>query len=217
MDARERVGERFDLQRMLSASRLSWQAVERMAETFRPGLRESDARAQARRILDDLGCERLWHPTHIRFGSNTTKTFSQTSDGDPVLGEDDIYFIDIGPVFDGHEGDVGATFTTGADAGKAACAATAKLLFEDVSAKWRQDRLSGPSLYAYAAQRAVELGWMLNLGVKGHRVGDYPHSIHRGGKLGAFDGEPTPGVWILEIQIADASRTFGAFYEDLLI
>jgi Xaa-Pro aminopeptidase len=217
MSNKEAVGTGFDVELMRYASAQAWCGVEMMQATFKPGMRESDACAAAQRILADVGMERIWHPTHVRFGVNTTKTFKQKSDGDPVLGEDDIYFVDIGPVFRGHEGDVGATFVVGDDPEKIACAAAAKELFETVRRTWKDDGLAGPALYDFAAQRAHDMGWKLNLDIKGHRVSDYPHSVHRGGDLGDFNGRPASGVWILEIQIAHVSKPFGAFYEDLLI
>ena len=214
---KEAVGASFDLDAMRHASAQSWRAIERMVDAFKPGLREPDANAICIEILDDLGMERIWHTPKIRFGANTLKKFNEKSDASIVLGDDDIYFIDIGPVFRGHEGDVGATFTTGADPTKAACAAAAKTLFDDVSRAWKADELSGVSLYDYAEKRARELGWVLNLDIQGHRVSDFPHSIYKAGDLGAFDRVPVPGVWILEIQIAHPDKPFGAFYEDLLI
>ncbi len=215
--AKEAVGAGFDLDAMRYASEQSWRGIEQMVESFKPGLRESEAVALGRRILDDLGMERIWHPLHIRFGGNTTKKFNQPSEGDPLLGVDDIFFIDIGPVFKGHEGDVGATFTTGHDAEKIACAAAVKTLFDDTRLAWKSEKLSGPALYDYADRRANEMGWVLNLDIQGHRVSDFPHSIYKAGDLGTFERCPAPGVWILEIQIAHPSKPFGAFYEDLLI
>jgi Xaa-Pro aminopeptidase len=214
---KEAVGAAFDLDAMRYASAQSWCAVERMVDAFKPGLRESEAQALGKTILDGLGMERIWHPLHIRFGANTLKKFNEKSDGDPELGDDDIFFIDIGPVFRGHEGDVGATFTTGSDPEKAACAAAAKTLFDDVSRVWRDEKLTGPALYDYADRRARDTGWKLNLDIQGHRVSDFPHSIYKAGDLGKFYGVPAPGVWILEIQIAHPDKPFGAFYEDLLI
>ncbi len=214
---REAVGQPYSLESMRFASRQSWLGIERMSAVFKPGMRESEAQRLGHEILVDLGMQRIWHPVHVRFGSNTVKMFNQKSDGDPLLGEDDIYFIDIGPVFQGHEGDVGATFTTGRDAEKAACAAAAKTLFDDVREKWKIEGLSGPALYDYADVRAKELGWKLNLDIKGHRVSDFPHSIHRGGDLGEFEHRPKEGIWVLEIQIAHPSKPFGAFYEDVLL
>src|SRR5262249_39920168 len=113
--AKEAVGAAFDLDTMRFASAQSWRAVDRMVASFKPGMRESEATALATEILDALGMERIWHPPHIRFGANTTKKYNEKSEEDLTLGRDDIFFIDIGPVFRGHEGDVGATFTTGSD------------------------------------------------------------------------------------------------------
>ena len=214
---KQAVGLYFDIASMRFASEKSWQAIARMAESFHPGMRESEARRLGLQILFDLGMERVWHPLHVRFGSNTLKTFKERSYDDPVLGEDDIYFIDIGPVFKGHEGDVGATFTTGADPEKRACALAVRTLFDAVRSQWLSAGLSGPALYDYAAAEAARMGWLLHLDIKGHRVSDFPHAIYKAGALGNFEGRPDPGIWVLEIQIAHSSRAFGAFYEDVLI
>ncbi|MEO8159772.1 MAG: M24 family metallopeptidase [Arenimonas sp.] len=214
---KQAVGLYFELEAMRFASAQSWKGIERMAASFRPGMRESEATELANKILDDLGMERIWHPVHVRFGPNTMKTFRERSEGDLVLGDDDIYFIDIGPVFRGHEGDVGATFTTGSDPGKNACAQAVKTLFDLVRNAWLTQGLAGPALYDYAAAEAARMGWVLNLDIKGHRVSDFPHAIYKAGSLGAFDGRPDPGIWVLEIQIAHPTRAYGAFYEDVLI
>lgn len=160
--------------------------------------------------------QRIWHPLLVRFGANTLKTFKERSDGDPVLGENDIYFIDMGAVWQGHEGDAGATFSTGNNPEMAACASAAKALFDRVERRWRNDKVVGLELYRFAEEQAKEMGWVLNLDIKGHRVSDFPHAIYRGGDLGDFDQYPNEGLWILEIQIAHPSGAYGAFYEDLL-
>ncbi len=76
--------------------------------------------------------------------------------------------------------------------------------------------LSGQALYALAGERAASMGWRLNHAIKGHRVSDFPHALHKGGDLGALETRPAAGLWILEIQLAHPSEPFGAFYEDLL-
>lgn len=215
--SKQAVGLLFDLESMRFASEQSWKGIERMAASFRPGMRESEATRLGQEILSDLGMERNWHPLHVRFGVNTLRTFKERSVQDVVLGEDDIYFIDIGPVFKGHEGDVGATFTTGGDPDKNACAQAVKTLFDAVRRLWLDSGVSGPALYDYAAAEAARMGWVLNLDIKGHRVSDFPHAIYKAGALGGFEGRPDPGIWVLEIQIAHPTRAFGAFYEDVLI
>lgn len=213
---KEAVGTAYSLEGMLHAKRKTWEAIDEMARRIHPGMLESAARAMGFEVLEELGMDRIWHPLLIRFGANTLKTFKQRSDGDPRLGEDDIFLIDLGVVWDRHEGDCGATFTTGSDPEMQACAVAAKTLFDEVYRYWRDEHVAGPALYTYAAERASAMGWVLNLDIKGHRVSDFPHAIYRAGDLGDFQACPNVGLWILEIQIAHPTRAFGAFYEDLL-
>ncbi len=217
IDAREAHGAQFSLEAMRHAQTRSWDAVREIAATIRPGMTEADARAHAKAVLETLGMDRIWHPCIVRFGEGTLKTFKQRPDPDRVLGATDIFFVDIGPVWHGHEGDAGDTFVVGNDAEMQACAQAARQLWREVAHRWRTDGLAGTALYAYAAERATALGWRLNLDIKGHRVSDFPHAIYRAGDLGDFARCPSTGLWILEIQIAHPSRPFGAFYEDLLI
>jgi len=195
---------------------MTWRAIEALSRLIRPGMLESEARELGKKVLADLDMQRIWHPLLVRFGANTLKTFKERSDGDPVLGENDIYFIDMGAVWQGHEGDAGATFSTGNDPEMKACASAAKALFDRVEQRWRNDKVVGLELYRFAEEQAKEMGWVLNLDIKGHRVSDFPHAIYRGGDLGDFDQYPNEGLWILEIQIAHPSGAYGAFYEDLL-
>ncbi|AZC17500.1 MULTISPECIES: M24 family metallopeptidase [Pseudomonas] len=213
---KEAVGLAYSLEGMLHAKRMTWEAVVEMARRIEPGMLESAAREMGLEVLQELGMERIWHPLLIRFGSNTLKTFKQRSEGDPRLGENDLFFIDLGVVWDRHEGDCGATFVVGDDAEMHACAAAAKSLFDLVYEHWKTHRVAGPELYRYAEEQAHAMGWLLNLDIKGHRVSDFPHAIYRAGDLGDFAACPQVGLWILEIQIAHPTRPFGAFYEDLL-
>jgi Xaa-Pro aminopeptidase len=172
--------------------------------------------SECKRVLQELEMERTWHPILIRFGENTLRTFKQRSEEDPRLKEDDIFFVDLGVVWKGHEGDAGATFVVGADAEMKACAEAAKTVFDEVEHHWRTTGSGGKALYDYAAERASALGWRLNLDIKGHRVSDFPHAIFKAGNLGNFEPHPEAGLWILEIQLAHPTRPFGSFYEDLL-
>lgn len=214
---REAIGPNYSLDAMHAAQEQTWRAVEAIAARIVPGMRESEAQALGEEILAHHGMELDWHPLLVRFGPNTLKLFSEKSDGDPVLGEDDIFFIDMGPVFGGHEGDAGATYVTGKDPEMAACAKAARTLFDKVRKIWHKGDVGGIALYEAAAHEAHKMGWELNLEVKGHRVSDYPHrALPPGGKLGTLEDVPGAGLWILEIQIRHPTRLFGAFFEDLL-
>ena len=214
--SKEAVGPIYNIDAMRRAQANTWKAIETLSALIKPGMHEADAVALGKQVLADLDMQRIWHPLLVRFGANTLKTFKQRSEGDPVLGENDIFFIDMGAVWEGHEGDAGETFVTGNDPEMKACAEAAKTLFERVQAKWKNEQVAGLELYRYAQEQAKDMGWVLNLDIKGHRVSDFPHAIHRGGDLGDFDHYPNKGLWILEIQIAHPSKAYGAFYEDLL-
>ena len=215
--AKQAVGSKYVLESMKYAQGKTWEVVERLAERIQPGMLESEATALCKTVLNELGMDRIWHPMLVRFGENTLKTFKQRSDGDPTLKDDDIFFVDLGVVWDRHEGDAGATFVVGNDAEMKACADAAKTVFDEVEQHWRSTRAGGKALYDFAEQRATALGWRLNLDIKGHRVSDFPHAIYKAGDLGDFAACPDAGLWILEIQLAHPTRPFGAFYEDLLI
>ncbi|WP_430391331.1 M24 family metallopeptidase [Dyella sp. 20L07] len=212
----EAVGDRFDAELMQHARAQTWAAVEGIRQRMRVGISEDEARAEAAEVFKALGMERLWHPVLIRIGANTTKIYRERSDDSVRLGENDIYFIDLGLVFQGHEGDAGDTFVVGHAPEQQACADAARALFHLVADAWRTQGLSGEALYAFAEQQAQAMGWRLNHEIKGHRVSDFPHSVHKAGDLGELAERPSGDLWILEIQIAHPTEPYGAFYEDLL-
>ncbi len=213
---REATGASFDPAAMLRARERSWAALHGIRQRMQPGISEAEAHAHAAEVFAALGVERLWHPVIIRIGPNTTRTYRQRSAPEVRLGDNDSYFIDLGLVFDGHEGDVGDTFVVGQAPQQQACADAARQLFGEVAAAWRRQRLSGQALYAFAGRRAEAMGWQLNHAIKGHRVSDFPHAIHKGGDLGDLAAVPAAGLWILEIQLRHPTEPFGAFYEDIL-
>jgi Xaa-Pro aminopeptidase len=213
----EAVGQRFNHRHMQHARERTWAAVEGIRQRMRPGISEAEARTEAAEVFRGLGMERLWHPVIIRIGANTTKIYRERSDDSVRLGDNDIYFIDLGLVFEGHEGDAGDTFVVGHAPEQQACADAARELFHIVADAWRTQGLNGQALYAFAEQRAEAMGWRLNHEIKGHRVSDFPHSVHKADDLGDLHDRPSSGLWILEIQIAHPTEPYGAFYEDLLI
>jgi len=213
----EAVGVKFSMPGMLHARNQTFAAIERISAGVHPGMTEQQACDLARLTLQEMGMDRTWHQILVRFGESTLKIFKEKIVPEQVLAENDIFFIDLGVVWDGHEGDAGDSFVVGDDAEMRACAKAARDLWQDVSQYWKQTQTSGQELYRYAHERAVAMGWRLNLDITGHRVSDFPHSIHRAGDLGELSTCPSSGLWILEIQIAHPTRPFGAFYEDLLL
>ncbi len=214
---REAVGEAFSLDAMITARDLTFEAVRRIAEGVRPGMTEAQAHDHAEVVLAAMDMERLWHKSIVRFGEGTLETFYALMEPDRVLAANDIFFIDLGVVWGGHEGDAGDTYVVGDDPEMAACAEAARVLWQEVAERWRADGATGQALYDFARDRAEAMGWVLNWEIRGHRVSDFPHAIYKAGKLGDFENCPVTGLWILEIQIRHPTRPFGAFFEDLLV
>jgi Xaa-Pro aminopeptidase len=211
----ERVGAHYDREQMLSVRRMTLDAVDRIARAVKPGMLEEDAVAQSREILKEMGMLRGWHGVKVRFGRNTLKVFGAPSEPGTILLENDIFFVDIGPVWQKWEGDAGNTYVVGTDADMHRCKRDVRVLFDRVQAKWRADSLTGHDLYDFASAEAKALGWELNLDTSGHRLADFPHAAS--GSLSAVKFAPTADLWVLEIQIRHPERPIGAFYEDLLL
>ncbi len=214
----ERVKEDFNPQALEQARVMTWKAIETIVAHIEPGMLECDARQLADSTLKAMGSPRHWHKPHVRFGVNTLKTFSDASLPGVRLQTEDIFFLDLGPVWDGYEGDAGATYTVGSDAEMVRCARDAKAIFLEVRKRWFETGEKGSTLYAFAQGAAKALGWEFILrGASGHRIADFPHALYHRGNLESFEHRPEAARWILEVQLKHPTRTFGAFYEDVLV
>ena len=213
----ERVGTAFTTEKMLAVRGITRASIHEIASRCKPGMVEEDAVEMAKDILAARGMVQGWHDVYVRFGTNTTKTFGAPSDPGIVLGRDDIFLIDIGPVLEKWEGDGGDTFVTGANPDFAKCAADARKLFHLVRKKWDRDGATGKVLYDYAEAEAKNMGWELNLDLSGHRISDFPHAAVYEGPMNTLDFTPSPLLWVLEIHIRSPDGKYGAFYEDMLL
>jgi methionyl aminopeptidase len=213
----EGTGEKFSLDSLMEVRARTRKAVYLIAEQVQPGMAEEQAKAIARDILQGMGMRRGWHHIIVRCGPNTTKDFMERSEPGVVLGENDIFFIDIGPVYEGTEGDAGETFVFGDDPDHLRAQKEVRLIWDEVRNTWFADRITGKELYDHAIEVAAGYGWKLNMDLSGHRLSEFPHSAHYDGPLAEVNFCPNPNLWVLEIAIAHPERTFGAFYEDLLL
>lgn len=216
-DTREAVGAVWSEAAQRAAQARGWDVLARAAAMIEPGMDDRDGLALVNDAIAASGARRLWHASQVRFGPNTSLTFGKMPDRPHVLQPGDPFFLDIGPVYDGHEADVGRSFTLGADGPGEALAADGRAVWQEVATQWAATGASGEALYRFAEARARARGRRLTLtGAAGHRIGDFPHGIHFKGKLAEFDGRPGPALWILEIQLIDDATGTGAFHEDLL-
>src|ERR1700689_2224707 len=61
-----------------------------------------------------FGISTYWHKRIVRAGRNTLAPYDENPP-DLTIGEDDILFLDLGPVFEEWEADFGRTFVVGSD------------------------------------------------------------------------------------------------------
>jgi len=213
----EAVGDQFSVEALLDVRRRTRQAAWEIGNRVRSGMTEEEAKEIAASVLGEAGLRKGWHKILVRCGANTTKNFEEPSTPGVVLDDEDLFFVDIGPLFDGTEGDAGETFVLGSDPEMLKAKHDVQELWRLVRTKWRDDGSSGTQLYDYADATARSMGWVLNLDLTGHRLSDFPHDAHYDGVLSDVGFRPSSGMWVLEIQIRHPELEMGAFFEDLLL
>lgn len=194
-----------------------------------PGKLESELSNDIRDLARSrFGVSRHWHKRIARAGENTMLTYYDEP-ADRRIADDDVVYLDFGPVFETWEADFGRTYALGADPAK-------HRLVSDIEAAFRKGKdlyrrtpaLSAGELYDYVAALATESGWTFGAATAGHLIGHFPHeretpdtkrfSIRHGNpqSLREPDAQGIPRHWILEIHFVDERRRFGGFYEELL-
>jgi Xaa-Pro aminopeptidase len=213
----EGVGPAFTKEQMLIMRGKTRSIIHQIAAHAKPGMVEEDAVEWAKNLLAENGMVRGWHDVYVRFGSNTLKTFGAPSDPGVVLKDNDIFLIDIGPVWEEWEGDGGDTFVVGTAPEMEKCAEDARKLFHVVRHKWESTGMTGKELYEFAVAEAASMGWELNMDLSGHRLSDFPHAAIYDGPMADVDFKPSPLLWVLEIHIRHPTAGYGAFFEDMLL
>ena len=176
----------------------------------------------------EFGVEKHWHRRLVRTGPNTLAT---ASDNPPVrvIAQDDIVYVDLGPVFESWEADIGRSYALGDDPGKRRLMADLPRVFEKVQAYYRRDpAMSGATLYAFAQDAAADAGWHFGGKIAGHIVSEFAHALIPGDKalnrisplnpapMNGPDGKGRARHWILEIHLVSPDGGYGGFYERLL-
>ncbi|MGB5954272.1 M24 family metallopeptidase [Pseudomonas sp.] len=212
----EKVGPRYSLDGMLAAREQSVRAVAAIASQLQVGMTTAQALEMAAQTLQAMGASHTWHPTYIRFGDDTVRTPRQGIDLQRVLRTTDIVVVDVGPVWDGYEGDYGDTFVFGEHPLHLACVKALHEVFDETRQAWGRG-LSGRELYDVAERSAQAKGWQLERNLAGHRIADFPHVLYGQDKLAEVEIVPSEVVWVLEIQLCHPTKPVGAFFEDILI
>ena len=176
-----------------------------------------------------FGVTEHWHDRVVRAGPNTLCVAGEAAP-DRIVAEDDIVFLDLGPVFGEWEADVGRSYVIGADPEKRRLVADLEIVFDVVRRRFEKDEsITGAGLYAAAHEEAEARGWRFGGRIAGHVVGLYPFALspagRDGGRISAAnpqrmrdpDSHGQSRHWILEIHLVARDGSFGGFYERLLL
>ncbi|MCC5920626.1 MAG: aminopeptidase P family protein [Cyclobacteriaceae bacterium] len=174
------------------------------------------------------GIKKYWHKRIVRTGENTLHPYDENPPN-LMIKNDDILFIDFGPIFEEWEADFGRTYVIGEDPYKLK-------LKNDIASAWNdakswfdeQDQLTCKDLFGYVSSLAKKYGWELGADFAGHLIGSFPHENIDPNKVNNYIHpesnslmkQKSPDLegpfWILEIHFVDKKRKIGGFYEQLL-
>lgn len=215
LEAQDKAAELFDA---ISARRM-----------VRAGITERELSDEIRDLAADLfGVTRHWHKRIVRAGENTL----ETARGNPpnlTIADDDIVFVDLGPLFEEWEADFGRTFVLGDDPRKLA-------LRDDLPRIWnagrdffdRHPEITGADLFDHVVELSEAAGWHFGGVIAGHLVGQFPHENIPGDKIESYvapgsthpmrrkDRSGNQCHWILEVHLVEPDRRYGGFHEELL-
>jgi methionyl aminopeptidase len=213
----EDVGENFSVEKILDVRLRTRVAVNEIASRIEVGITGREANKIAGDTLSELGLRKGWHGIYVRSGTDTGRNYNEPEALDTPIAEEDLFLVDIGPIYEDIEGDAGDTFVFGDNPDHLRIKSDVKAIWDDVRDAWFREHLTGRALYQFASQTSEERGWVLSPSLTGHRLSDFPHKAIYTGTLDLVDLVPSPGLWVLEIALVEPGRRFGAFYEDLLL
>jgi Xaa-Pro dipeptidase len=193
------------------------------------GKTEKEINTDIYKLASELfGIKKYWHKRIVRAGPNTLRPYR---DNPPnlVVREDDILFLDFGPVFEDWEADFGRTYVIGDDPYK-------HKLRNDIESAWyetrewfsKQSKVTGAELYEYIMTITKKFGWEYGGQLAGHLIGNFPHEKLPRGNRSLYvlpdnhnnmllpDKNGNKRHWILEIHFVDREKQIGGFFEQLL-
>jgi Xaa-Pro dipeptidase len=196
---------------------------------IRPGQKETEINESIYALAARMyGISKYWHKRIVRAGRNTLAPYEENPP-DLTVEEDDIVFLDLGPVFEEWEADFGRTFVVGNDPVKHKLRRDIEEGFTKGKKYFEQHPdITAAELYGYAHQLAKDAGWEYGGPIAGHLIGEFPHERIQGDKITLYVHPENPSRmrtpdasgrkrhWIFEIHFVDRARQIGGFYEELL-
>lgn len=196
---------------------------------IRPGTTESRINQEIYDLAERMyGISTYWHKRIVRSGPNTLAPYDENPP-DLTVGDDDIVFLDLGPVFEQWEADFGRTFVLGNDPMKLKLRDDIAHAFSEGKKYFHEHpEITAAELYRYAQKMAADRGWEYGGPIAGHLLGQFPHEkipgdmvtlyVHPNNpnKMRGLNAQGQERQWILEIHFVDRARRIGGFYEELL-
>jgi Xaa-Pro dipeptidase len=196
---------------------------------IRPGVTETEINESVYALAEQTyGITRYWHKRIVRAGRNTLAPYDENPP-DLTVKEDDVVFLDLGPVFEEWEADFGRTFVVGNDPVKHKLRRDIEEGFAKGKRYFQQQPdIACDELYNYACELAKKCGWEYGGPIAGHLIGVFPHEriandkitlyVHpeNPNRMKTLDANGRKRHWIFEIHFVDRTRQIGGFYEELL-
>lgn len=196
---------------------------------IRAGITESLLNQDIYNLAKEMyGITKYWHKRIVRAGRNTLAPYDENPP-DLTIGDDDILFLDLGPVFEDWEADFGRTFVVGSDPCKLKLRDDVGKAFVEGKQYFHQTPgITASQFFAYAVSLAEKFGWEFGGPIAGHLIGQFPHERIASDKVTLYvhpeshlvmrslDEKGQKRHWILEIHFVDREHEIGGFFEELL-
>lgn len=195
---------------------------------IRSGISENQLGDEIYKFASEMfGIKKYWHKRIVRTGENTVYPYKKNPKN-LIIKENDILFLDFGPIFNNWEADIGRTYVLGNDSYKL------KLLY-DVEECWqiarnhfiKKKNIKASEMYYYVEKLANERSWNFGNEHCGHLIGKFPHENIKGEKVTSYlhpenhtilkNQKKINFFWILEIHFVDYEKKIGGFFEQLLL
>ena len=217
--------------KLIEAEKIAQQLFDAIEERklIQPGKSESELNDDVFKLAEELfGIRKYWHKRIVRSGANTLVPYDDNPP-DLFIQEDDILFLDFGPILEEWEADFGRTYVIGNDPYKHQLKRDIELAWHEAK-EWfgKQTKLTGAEFHQYITGLAKKYGWEYGGQLAGHLIGHFPHERLEPKNYGLYvhpenpndmflpDAEGNKREWILEIHFVDREKQIGGFFEQLL-
>ncbi|MCG6154108.1 M24 family metallopeptidase [Leptospira bandrabouensis] len=196
---------------------------------IRPNISEKQLSSEIYELAKDrLEIKKYWHKKIVRTGSNTIFPYDENPDT-LIIKDDDILWIDFGPIFENYEADFGRTYVLGNNLEKLKLKLTVENAWNEAKEFYlSKSSITGKELFNFLEDYALNNGYLFGNNIAGHLIDEFSHyKIHKSSPenyicdenltdlKASFDN--LPRFWILEVHFIDKNKKFGSFFEQLLL